>query len=818
MTVPSIMQKSFDDVYDEFLFACSHGDYLSVEHLLQNGNISYTDISTTKDDEKFSPIVIAIEHNHLEVIKILLDRLPYNEFREALLLAIYLDLTKIAQFIMEHDTFKCFYGTFADWQTDSVQTYDESHFASIRPIQLAAQYNRTTILYNFLKKVPHNIECTCNECKSAGLSDSLRHSQLRLSAYRGLSSDVYLALVSKDPITKAFALSNDLSILIINEPHFRSEYSYLRNQISHFTANLLDHIRNQIELEVLLTNERLDSAIEHNQYEFITHTTTQQRLTDLWYQNIDLVRYDTLRKRILASIYYFIIYIPMYIAYFWLPFHFEHRCRWYFKQAAIQALMHTITYDIFLLMLIFSSILKSYETLLDDQYSNISSYYHRLLSMDKRTLYCKETIVTSLEIFLLIWMVGYVQRNVSRIIRERRQLEIMDISTTILFILYILLFTTAAIQSHIEWKFILDINQWNYFERLHNGSQISNEYKQLKYRYENSFIIYKNKDSLEQNDIKIVSDVIFTLILVFCIVHLCFFLLISEYFGPLLVSLTIMTYQTSFLHLFSYYFHEEEYKYVYLNNTDSNRKLAQIIISYPNLKRLIINVFYTLFGIVQNELTKTYTNKSNIGFTDFINHTHDYYLLNSFTLTTGSFIYGSFAFGARIILITMIIAYIKLLYKLNKQQALNDWKLARATLFMKYISKDPDILPVPLNLIPTPKHLINLFRKKSVQKTTKQKTFTQENYLRSLNYISHEYNSKKTPTSEEVMNCIVLRFLTESYPFDIQSSKRTRQIQYKEELSNIRHHVSEEIQMIQQENQTLNKHISTVFFDLDKYE
>lgn len=152
MTILSLMQKSFEDVHDEFFFACSHGDYLSVERLLQNGSISHADISTTKDNQRLSPIIIAIEHNHLAVIQILLDHLPYSDFREVLLLAIYLDLTKIAQIIMEHDTFKCFYGTFADWQTDTVATYDESYFAAIRPIQLAAQYNRTAILYDFLKR------------------------------------------------------------------------------------------------------------------------------------------------------------------------------------------------------------------------------------------------------------------------------------------------------------------------------------------------------------------------------------------------------------------------------------------------------------------------------------------------------------------------------------------------------------------------------------------------------------------------------------------------------------------------------------------
>jgi len=153
MAIPSLMEiRSFSDSYDEFLFACSHGDYMTVERFLQNNTVDRKNICKTMGQDKLSPIVIAIEHQHLEVIKVLLNYIPYSDFREALLLAIYLDLTKIAQVIMEHDTFQCFYGTFADWQTDTINAFDESHFAAIRPIHLAAQYNRTAILYDFLKR------------------------------------------------------------------------------------------------------------------------------------------------------------------------------------------------------------------------------------------------------------------------------------------------------------------------------------------------------------------------------------------------------------------------------------------------------------------------------------------------------------------------------------------------------------------------------------------------------------------------------------------------------------------------------------------
>jgi hypothetical protein len=152
MAIPSLTQKTFHDIYDEFYFACSHGDCLSVERILRMGTIGRTDISNPIGQQKVSAIVVAVEHNHLEVVRMLLNHVSYEDFREVLLLSIYLDLTPMARLIMEHDTFKCLHGTFADWEQQATDTLDDSHFSSVKPIHLAAQYNRLMILYEFLKR------------------------------------------------------------------------------------------------------------------------------------------------------------------------------------------------------------------------------------------------------------------------------------------------------------------------------------------------------------------------------------------------------------------------------------------------------------------------------------------------------------------------------------------------------------------------------------------------------------------------------------------------------------------------------------------
>jgi hypothetical protein len=267
------------------------------------------------------------------------------------------------------------------------------------------------------------------------------------------------------------------------------------------------------------------------------------------------------------------------------------------------------------------------------------------------------------------------------------------------------------------------------------------------------------------------------------------------------ILIFIFAYETSFLHLFSYYSSDGSYG---VNIT----RRAIISRSFGNPTTATITIFFSLFGITKNELTQTYIHNINRG-------SPNNYFLNHFTSITGSIIYGSFAVFARIILITIIIAYIKRIYKINEQQILNNWKFARAKLYMTFISKDPDILPVPLNLIPTIRHMRKFFQK---QFSLIRKKLSQKKHLRNLNESSNQYNLPRKSTIDDVMDCIVLRFLTKYHPFDIHSLKRTRQIQYKEELSEIRHYVLDEIQSIQEATQTLNKHISTFFFQIDQHE
>lgn len=99
----------------------------------------------------------------------------------------------------------------------------------ITPLILAAHTNNYEILKILLDRgasfpAPHDIRCGCDECILSSETDSLRHSQARMNAYKALSASSLIALSSKDPLLTAFELSWELRRLSFCEAEFRAEY------------------------------------------------------------------------------------------------------------------------------------------------------------------------------------------------------------------------------------------------------------------------------------------------------------------------------------------------------------------------------------------------------------------------------------------------------------------------------------------------------------------------------------------------------------------------------------------------------------------
>lgn len=82
---------------------------------------------------------------------------------------------------------------------ESVDRSSSTFTPDITPLILAAHRNNYEILKLLLDRgatlpMPHDVRCGCDECVTSSSTDSLRHSQARINAYRALSSSSLIAL------------------------------------------------------------------------------------------------------------------------------------------------------------------------------------------------------------------------------------------------------------------------------------------------------------------------------------------------------------------------------------------------------------------------------------------------------------------------------------------------------------------------------------------------------------------------------------------------------------------------------------------------
>ena len=111
-----------------------------------------------------------------------------------------------------------------------------SYTADVTPLILAAQRNSYEVVKLLLDRghtisQPHDVRCSCSECRTMDARDSLMHSLSRINAYRALASPSLIALSSRDPILTAFELSHELKRLSRIENEFRvSERASLKGR------------------------------------------------------------------------------------------------------------------------------------------------------------------------------------------------------------------------------------------------------------------------------------------------------------------------------------------------------------------------------------------------------------------------------------------------------------------------------------------------------------------------------------------------------------------------------------------------------------
>ncbi|UJR27013.1 hypothetical protein I4U23_008318 [Adineta vaga] len=577
LTTYTYFNRTFDDLTDLFIFACTHGNYVLVYKLLQEGTVKAD--SSNKIGK--SALQLAIENEHDEVVKILLDYIPYEQYRDALLLSIYLNHTSIANLILNHPIYQTFTGKFLN--PVDPEAYDDSQFSSdITPLILAAQYNRLPIIHYLLAQgerieKPHQNTCICTKCVNNSKLDSFRQSQNRLSAYKGLASEVYIALLYPDPILHAFQLGQELRELAKIEHYFSADYKKLAEQLSRFVARLLDNIRGCEELEIVLNktglpNEekyeslaRFDLAIQYREKPFVSHSNCQQNLIDNWYANLSIIQNTDVFKRSLFYLAYFICFPFLAITYYLFP---KSRMGSLCQQPNLKFKAYIASYLIFIILNIASSYfsanhIKTTRFLSDyDQrlYTNYIQYIYQntelrnyINGIDNDTVHSLVDCDISLRFFtpnlfqiaMSIWVIGFSWNEFKQIADTGLKVYLkvasnyVDCSMNILYILYFIFLYSSMIFTRLAMNIFQSTTYWTNLARY---STMTNAEKQYYISQTRHILYWLNADRFywKATDLNNLAEAFFAMGIVVSICRMCFLLPIIPFVGPLQVMLDYM--------------------------------------------------------------------------------------------------------------------------------------------------------------------------------------------------------------------------------------------------------------------------------------
>ncbi|ESO90970.1 hypothetical protein LOTGIDRAFT_122406, partial [Lottia gigantea] len=681
---------------EEFLHASEFGDIPGVKRLL----LEYPDLNTDCIDALGrTALRLAVKNEHLEVLELLLDRSSQHHIYEAVLQAISAGHVQIAETILKHRRYLDMWRERrklgdTDGFFKTAVTAESQFSPDITPLILAAQKNQYEIVQLLLLRgetiqKPHRFSCPCQECRNKMKFDQLRLAKYRLNAYRGLASEAYLSLSSKDPILSAFELAQDLRNLANIAKHFKKEYRELAEQLSEYVVKLLDRIRTQEELEMVLNKTgrstiekyeklaRFKLALLYHEKGFVSHPSCQQRLVTLWYHGMG--KWDRMNwpLRILLAVCLFLLYPFLLLIYLISP---SSKFVKILRYPFVKFVGHTVSFFAFLVLIIASAIESSYGVTktrtLNITYPNEYTKYSELVNETGTPIFgedfpLRENFPTVTTILMTFWVIGFMFQECSEVFQN----GILDYITSYYNIMDFFLisgYTASFTLRVLYYVYLKGISELLFCDFL-----LSITITDIKYDAINRFY-------WDPFDPVNLSEGLFAMANILSFARISYLLPSNESLGPLQISLGRMLSDiVKFLTLFSFVMVAFM---VGLHNLFWYYIPAQT--NFGDVMATFRTVFWSLFGRGEPGAVR-------LG--EYDNHV---------TEDIGYIIYGAYNAVSVTVLLNMLIAMMTRSFQTIAEDSDAEWKFSRSILYMEYIS-DSAVLPVPLNIIAAPKEALS---------------------------------------------------------------------------------------------------------------
>uniref|UniRef100_A0A8D0HLP8 Transient receptor ion channel domain-containing protein n=1 Tax=Sphenodon punctatus TaxID=8508 RepID=A0A8D0HLP8_SPHPU len=256
------------------LSAIQNGNLLQVQQLLQVSDGILRQVDDAEDRAWREALNLAIRTGSEEITRALLRyvKFDFRQVHEALLVAVDTNQPHVVKLLLDRldqerslkMDIKSFSLAFFD------NSIDSSRFApGVTPLTLSCEKDLYEIVDMLMRKGhaiprPHKVSCSCLECSNSRKFDLLKFSLSRINTYKGIASRAYLSIASEDAMLTAFKFSRELKRLSRKEPEFKPEYLALEELSQEFAFELLGMCRNQSEVTAVL-NDLGDSGGEEEE-------------------------------------------------------------------------------------------------------------------------------------------------------------------------------------------------------------------------------------------------------------------------------------------------------------------------------------------------------------------------------------------------------------------------------------------------------------------------------------------------------------------------------------------------------------------------
>ncbi|XP_065800225.1 short transient receptor potential channel 6 isoform X1 [Muntiacus reevesi] len=678
---------------ERFLDAAEYGNIPVVRKMLEEClslNVNCVDYMGQ------NALQLAVANEHLEITELLLKKENLSRVGDALLLAISKGYVRIVEAILSHPAFAegkrlATSPSQSELQQDDFYAYDEdgtrfSH--DVTPIILAAHCQEYEIVHTLLRKGarierPHDYFCKCSECNQKQKHDSFSHSRSRINAYKGLASPAYLSLSSEDPVMTALELSNELAVLANIEKEFKNDYKKLSMQCKDFVVGLLDLCRNTEEVEAILNGDveirhsggdhgrpnlsRLKLAIKYDVKKFVAHPNCQQQLLSIWYENLSGLRQQTVAVKFLVVLAVAVGLPFLALLYWFAPCSKMGKIM---RGPFMKFVAHAASFTIFLGLLVMNAADRFEGTKI---LPNETSTDHA-----KQLFRMKTSCFSWMEMLIISWVIGMIWAECKEIWTQGPKEYLFELWNMLDF----------GMLAIFAASFIARFMAFWHASRAQSIIDANDTLKDLTKVTLGDNVKYYNLARIkwDPSDPQIISEGLYAIAVVLSFSRIAYILPANESFGPLQISLgrtvkDIFKFMVIFIMVFVAFMIGMFNLYSYYIGAKQNEAFTTVEESFKTL-------FWAIFGLSEV--------KSVV-----INYNH------KFIENIGYVLYGVYNVTMVIVLLNMLIAMINSSFQEIEDDADVEWKFARAKLWFSYF-EEGRTLPVPFNLVPSPKSLFYL--------------------------------------------------------------------------------------------------------------